>query len=186
MKLAPFAIAALAALGGAALLDAAVLQATDRTSAAAGSSDATALQWQQYEADVPKTIIELQPFRRAASVEFQMSGDWGTATLVNLNPQINAWFLLTLWWPGAPKPMAYHLENPLPKTQTLALSDAHPFGITLSAGGRDAECELVVRRPAGAITAGAALRTAVRAAVRGSPVSAQPGVGNVHAPRAGH
>ncbi len=142
MKPAPFAIAILAALGAAALLAAAVLQPTDRTSAAVGSSDATALQWQQYEADVPKTIIELQPFRQAATVEFQMSGDWGTATLINLNPQINAWFLLTLWWPGAPKPMAYHLENPLPKTQTLALSDAHPFGITLSAGGRDAECEL--------------------------------------------
>ena len=137
MKPAPFAAATLAALGGAALL------------AAASSSDTPALQWKEYEADVPKTIIELQPFRRAASVEFQMSGDWGTATLVNLNPQINAWFLLTLWWPGTPAAIAYHLENPLPKTQTLALGDAHPYGITLSAGGLDAECELwTAGRPA--------------------------------------
>ena len=130
MKPAAFAIATLAALGAAALLAAEI------------SSDTPALQWKQYEADVPKTIIELQPFRRAASVEFPMSGDWGTATLVNLNPQINAWFLLTLWSPGTPAAIAYHLENPLPKTQTLALSEAHPYGITLSADGHDAPCEL--------------------------------------------
>jgi len=138
MRPAPAAIATLAAVGGAALL------------AAANSLDTPALQWKEYEADVPKTIIELQPFRRAASVEFQMSGDWGTATLVNLNPQINAWFLLTLWSPGAPQAIAYHLENPQPTTQTLALSEAHPYGITLTGGGRDAECELW---PAGQPTA---------------------------------
>jgi len=142
MKPAPFATATLTALGGAALLFVASLQGAHGASAEANSSDTPALQWQEYEADVPKTIIELQPFRRAATVEFQMSGDWGSATLVNLNPQINAWFLLTLWWPGAPKAIAYHLENPQPKTQTLALSEAHPYGIRVSAGGRDADCEL--------------------------------------------
>ncbi len=101
-----------------------------------------ASQWDEYQADVPKTILELQPFRRAASAEFQMAGDWGSATLVNLNPGVNAWFLLTLWWPGAARPSTYHLENPLPKTQTLTLSDARPDGIRLSLDGRDVDCEL--------------------------------------------
>jgi hypothetical protein len=108
------------------------------------SGDAAALgsQWQEYQADVPKTIVELQPFRQTASVEFQMAGDWGQATLVNLNPLINAWFLLTLWSPGAPGAVSYHLENPAPKTQTLTLSEAYPYGIQISAAGRTADCEL--------------------------------------------
>ncbi|MGC1388529.1 MAG: hypothetical protein WA807_11015 [Steroidobacteraceae bacterium] len=101
-----------------------------------------AAQWEEYQAEAPKTIIDLQPFRQSASGEFQMAGDWGQATLVNLNPQINAWFLLTLWWPGAPGPTSYHLENPSPKTQTLALSEAHPYGIRLSIEGRATDCEL--------------------------------------------
>lgn len=103
---------------------------------------AQASQWDEYQADVPKTILELQPFRRASNAEFQMAGDWGSATLVNLNPGVNAWFLLTLWWPGAAHPSTYHLENPLPKTQTLTLSDARPDGIRLSLDGRDMDCEL--------------------------------------------
>jgi len=107
-----------------------------------GDAAAPASQWEEYQADAPKTIVELQPFRQSASVEFQMAGDWGQATLVNLNPQINAWFLLTLWWPGAPGPTSYHLENPSPKSQTLALSEAHPYGIRISAAGSETDCEL--------------------------------------------
>ncbi len=101
-----------------------------------------ALQWDEYRADVPKTILELQPFRRTANAEFQIAGDWGSATLVNLNPGINAWFLLTLWWPGAAHPSSYHLENPLPNTQTLTLSESRPDGIRLSLDGRDMDCDL--------------------------------------------
>src|ERR1039457_5448393 len=107
-----------------------------------GDAAAPASQSEEYQADAPKTIVELQPFRQSASVEFQMAGDWGQATLVNLNPQINAWFLLTLWRPGAPAATSYHLENPSPKTQTLALSEAYPYGIRISAAGSNADCEL--------------------------------------------
>ena len=107
-----------------------------------GDAAAAPAQWEEYQADAPKTIVELQPFRQSASVEFQMAGNWGQATLVNLNPQINAWFLLTLWWPGASGATSYHLENPSPKTQTLALSEANPYGIRIAAAGRETDCEL--------------------------------------------
>ncbi len=99
-------------------------------------------QWQEYQADAPKTIVDLQPLRQTAGVDFEMPGDWGTATLVNLNPRVNAWFLLTLWWPGASKPMSYHLENPLPETQTLSLADDRPYGIRISTEGKDWDCAL--------------------------------------------
>lgn len=121
---------------------AASLQAATPPAGDPKANSTQALQWDEYQADVPKTILELQPFRRAASAKFQIAGDWGSATLVNLNPGVNAWFLLTLWWPGAAGPSTYHLENPLPKTQTVTLSDAPPGGIRLSRDGRDMDCEL--------------------------------------------
>jgi hypothetical protein len=141
MKSALMLSAMLAASGGDARA-AASLQGAAAPPADAKPNSTLASQWEEYQADVPKTILELQPFRRAASAEFQMAGDWGSATLVNLNPGVNAWFLLTLWWPGAARPSTYHLQNPLPRTQTLTLSDARPDGIRLSLDGRDMDCEL--------------------------------------------
>ncbi len=130
-------------------VDGHMISALLATAALMMSVDAAAppAQWQEYQADVPKTIVELQPFRQTESIEFQMAGDRGQATLVNLNPQINAWFLLTLRRPGAPGATSYHLENPSPKTQTLALSEAYPYGIRISAAGRNADCELWAAGP---------------------------------------
>ena len=142
MRSALISLAALITLGGIAALAVLALDGTQHPIADSKSSQVLTSQWEEYQADVPKTIIELQPFRRTESVEFQMSGDWGEAALINLNPRINAWFLLRLWWPGAPNSLSYHLENPLPKAQTLTLSEAHPYGIRISAGGRDVDCEL--------------------------------------------
>lgn len=66
----------------------------------------------QYDDDALKTILELQQFRSTTRVRLQRSGGTpGTATLVNLNPQTNAWYLLTLDWYGRYPTSAYHLEN---------------------------------------------------------------------------
>ena len=141
MKSAPI-VGLIATLACGVALVASSLRARDDTGTDMAPSRALALQWEQYQVDAPKTIIELQPFRQTQVAEFEMPGDWGTATLINLNPRINAWFLLTLWWPGMEKPVSYHVENPLPKTQTLALSEVHPHGIRISADGREVDCEL--------------------------------------------
>lgn len=99
-------------------------------------------QWKAYQSDVAKSVVELQPFRQSTSVEYQLSGEWGAAMLVNLNPAINAWFLLTLWWPGLQAPISYHLENAFPKTQTLTLNEGHPYGIQILRAGTNSDCEL--------------------------------------------
>ena len=101
----------------------------------------------QDQADIPKTIIELQPFRRAASVAFPAPVDRGPAnegqaTLINLNPYINSWFLLTIRWPESGKSESYHLENPWPKTQLLSIDTARRNGIRISGGDREIECDL--------------------------------------------
>ncbi|WP_212524744.1 hypothetical protein [Actibacterium sp. MT2.3-13A] len=69
-------------------------------------------QWAQYVADVPKTIIELQPFRTSQSAALDSGG---AVELINLNPNINAWFLLRVGGQD------YHLENPDPEGRTVTL-----------------------------------------------------------------
>jgi len=75
----------------------------------------------QYEADRPKSILELQQFRRSTSATVRVAGDRAaTATLVALNPYINTWFLLTLERDG--ERARYHLHNPDPRGQRLRLA----------------------------------------------------------------
>ena len=63
-------------------------------------------QRKQYEADIPKTILELQQFRQSNSAPIKSgSGREGVATLINLNPTIDTWYLLRIAWKdGAAEP----------------------------------------------------------------------------------
>jgi hypothetical protein len=92
-----------------------------------------ALQRAQYEADAPKTILELQPFRSETRAAVMRSdGTSGTATLTNLNPYVNSWYLLAIEWPpAAGGSSTYHLQNPYPSLQVLRLlaADAHSLTI---------------------------------------------------------
>jgi hypothetical protein len=97
--------------------------------------------------DIPKTIIDLQPTRRSTSLAIEgPGGRRGTATLVELNPQVNAWFMLTLNWGERGESFAYHLENPRPREQDIRLSDAH--GLALSRGKDSVVCGLWSGEPA--------------------------------------
>jgi hypothetical protein len=93
------------------------------------SPSTLAVQRTQYEAAAPKTILELQPWRsetRAAIM--RTDGTSGMATLTNLNPYVNSWYLLSIEWPAAAGGSAtYHLQNPYPRLQVLRLRavDAH-------------------------------------------------------------
>ncbi len=124
-------------LGGIATLAA----ASDGPGAVVLDRARAASQWQEYQADAPKTIVDLQPFRDTASIDYQMHGERGVATLVNLNPRVNAWFLLTLQAGGDGQSVSYHLENPRPGTQTLALSERGD-GLRIAVDGYDFECGL--------------------------------------------
>lgn len=94
-------------------------------------------------AEAAKTIIDLQPLRRATRIAVERyGGRQGTAELIELDPRINAWFLLTLdgGEPGGPR--TYHLENPRPGSQTLVLSERFPQGLALRANGQELRCDL--------------------------------------------
>jgi len=106
-------------------------------------ADAAAAQWAEYQADISKTIIELQPFRRSSSIEIgRASGASVTATLVDLNPKINAWFLLTLRRSPEGDTRSYHIENTQPQAQQVLLSGDYRYGVRISGPNVSVNCPL--------------------------------------------
>ena len=90
-----------------------------------------------------KTIIDLQPFRQTSSIAIKDArGREGTATLINLNPGINAWYLVTLDWGKGAGSESYHLESAAPRTQTVLLEADHPTGLVIAEGERRSLCDL--------------------------------------------
>jgi hypothetical protein len=93
-------------------------------------------------AAVPLSILDLQPFRHASSSSIEADqGRQGTATLINLNPTINAWYVLKIVWKDGSE-IAYHLENPEPRARTLVLDPNYPAGIELLEGDARHPCKL--------------------------------------------
>jgi hypothetical protein len=102
----------------------------------------TRKQLAEYEPSTPKTIIELQEFRQTSSVGIRSSrGAEGAATLVNLNPTINVWYLLKVAWRGGSE-SSYHLENPAPRSRMLSLDPKYQFGIEIVEGKARYPCNL--------------------------------------------
>jgi hypothetical protein len=99
-------------------------------------------QVQQYTAEVPKTVVELQQFRRTRELTVSgPDGRRGTATLIDLNPQFGVWYLLTLDW-GDSNKRFYHLENATPGAQTVTLDPGFDSGVMLHAGAAAYPCAL--------------------------------------------
>jgi hypothetical protein len=97
----------------------------------------------EYNAENPKSIVELQQFRRTVSMRIREKDvRQGVATLINLNPRINAWFLLRLDWSDRPSGDTYHLENASPESQRIVLDADHPDGIVVVAGDGRYPCDL--------------------------------------------
>jgi hypothetical protein len=89
-------------------------------------------QTEEYGAERPKSVIQLQQFREATTLEINDGADReGEATLVNLNPRANGWFLLGVEWADHLMGGVYHLENAWPERQQIALEAAHPHGLVI-------------------------------------------------------
>lgn len=106
-------------------------------------AEAPANQTAQYNADIPKTILELQQFRETSSSRIRSgSGREGVATLVNLNPAVNDWYVLSVAWNGGAPVSAWHLENPRPHDVRLSLDDKFPSGLIVAEGRGRYSCDL--------------------------------------------
>jgi len=96
----------------------------------------------EYAAAKPKSILELQQFRQTNLLHIRSGkGADGTAMLVNLNPTINAWYLLKVAWQGGSE-SSYHLENPEPHSRKLTLDANYPLGIQILEGKARYSCNL--------------------------------------------
>ncbi len=100
-------------------------------------------QVREYAAEAPKTILELQQFRQSHSIQIRSKqGRQGAATLVDLNPAINAWYLLKVVWKDGGPGLAYHLENPKPHARRLFLDEKFPAGLVVAEGKNRYFCDL--------------------------------------------
>jgi len=109
-------------------------------------------QVEEYNAEVPKTILELQQFRQTTSIQVKsQAGREGVATLVNLNPAINVWYLLEVAWKNGARELTYHLENPKPQVQRLLLDETYPSGLVIVEGKRSYRCDLFGSAPVSAL-----------------------------------
>lgn len=101
------------------------------------------VQINEYNAQIPKSIVELQQFRENSSIAIKNSlGQHGTAKLTNLNPLINTWFLLTVDWNDSLGAETYHLENPDPTHQRIILDPHYPQGIVVIEKKQKHNCDL--------------------------------------------
>ncbi|MDQ5987752.1 MAG: hypothetical protein CSYNP_03498 [Syntrophus sp. SKADARSKE-3] len=90
-----------------------------------------------------KSILDLQPSRKTSSAAIKNAqGEAGLATLINLNPAVNAWYLLELDWHNGKEIEYYHLENPYPQRQRLLLQGEYPYGLSIADGSKRTGCEL--------------------------------------------
>jgi hypothetical protein len=97
----------------------------------------------EHDANLPRTILELQQFRQTSSIHIESkAGRRGIATLVNLNPAINAWYLLRVAWNDGGAQAAFHLENPEPRKQRLLLDEKYPQGVVVAAAKNRYYCAL--------------------------------------------
>ncbi len=125
------------------LLALALLGIPAPTGALAGPEGAPPEQLAQYQAEAPKTILELQPFRHTTSRAFtDASGRRGTVTLVEVNPNINAWLLVRIDWESPPESRTYHLENTDPHGTHISLTESGAQGLHLSSAAGQLDCIL--------------------------------------------
>ncbi len=106
---------------------------------------------EDYQANRPKSVVELQQFRETTRLTINgFAGGRILASLIDLNPQIGTWYLLRLETPNGPSD-TYHLENP--SGARLRLDPAYRSGIVIERRGSPSRerslCELW---PAGSAT----------------------------------
>lgn len=111
--------------------DAVLAERLGRRAPGRPTAELLATQALDYDAVRAKTVIDLQKFRRSASMPFPgPKGGAGVATLIDLNPRVNSWYLLHVRWPKG-RETWHHLINPRPALQVFGLDAAHPSGIVV-------------------------------------------------------
>jgi hypothetical protein len=102
-----------------------------------------------HQVDQARSILDLQSFRQTSSNRIKSdAGIQGAVTLLNLNPAVNAWYVMEVDWEDGSK-FSYHLENPQPRTEKIFLDPKYPSGIEISEGNARYPCNLFANKTNG-------------------------------------
>ncbi len=127
------------------LLTAGVLAATVPffiTTTARAQTASPDLQGQASGTGRPATVVNLQPFRTVHSIKVDRpDGKTAGLSLINLNPNVNQWYILQIDRSGDGGLEEYHLENPYPKDQRLDLDERSPDNLLFSLAGEAHPCK---------------------------------------------
>jgi hypothetical protein len=97
----------------------------------------------EYRALRTKSVLEIQPWRAIETIDaIGLAGETGRAMLVNINPTINAWYVLTLDWGGGRPAQSYHLVNEKASVLDLVLDPKFPYGIVAVNSVESSPCAL--------------------------------------------
>lgn len=86
-------------------------------------------------------VVGLQRERQTTSIQLTGGGAWSKATLVNLNPRVNDWYLLEMTRHDGGS-NRFHLENPFPDKQSLLLDDEAEALLVVGAESQPSPCNL--------------------------------------------
>ncbi len=112
------------------------------TAAARAQTAGSNLQAQARITDSPATVVNLQAFRTVDSITVDRpDGKTVELSLINLNPNINQWYILQINRNKDGGIEAYHLENPYPKDQRLDLDETLPDNLLFSLAGEAYPCK---------------------------------------------
>lgn len=97
---------------------------------------------QQAEPATPRSIIDLQADRVTETVAIAGNGtDPGAITLINLNPNINVWYVLSVRWPGDKAESRYHLENTDGERYRMHPDKERPGVLLIEDGAQTKPCD---------------------------------------------
>ena len=97
---------------------------------------------------VASSALDLQRFAQTETASLELeAGTRGDASLVNLHPGANAWFLLTLRGAADAPAAVYHLENARPATQVVHLDAAGGGALLLSERAQTSTCVPWMQQP---------------------------------------
>ncbi len=95
----------------------------------------------QIESKQIESVIDLQPFRTVQSLSLQLpNGKPVEITLINLNSNVNQWYILRLSNGNTGKIEDYHLENPYPASQRITLDETSADYVVLTREGKVVSC----------------------------------------------
>lgn len=85
-------------------------------------------------------VVTFQRYKAETAIKFsgENRGE-GEARLINLNANVNSWYLLVVRWPESRTETVYNLERPDVKSYDLALTSR---GLTVNMGGKQSACDV--------------------------------------------